>query len=51
MTPLLNALPLRDLPGVGYALRRKLEEKGLRTCGDLINISKMHLKVAKDSVI
>ncbi|KAK9703060.1 BRCA1 C Terminus (BRCT) domain [Popillia japonica] len=37
-------LPLEDLPGVGYATIIKLHNLGLKTCGDLYDISLSTLK-------
>ncbi|KAI4454561.1 dna repair protein rev1 [Holotrichia oblita] len=37
-------LPLEDLPGVGYATIVKLHNLGLKTCGDLYDISLSTLK-------
>ena len=42
--PFLAELDLSDLPGVGWATKRKLEERGLRTVADLHASSKTILK-------
>jgi IMS family HHH motif len=41
----LEALPLGELPGVGYKLDKKLKEKNLLVCGDIWNVRKESLKV------
>ncbi|KAJ3123707.1 deoxycytidyl transferase [Nowakowskiella sp. JEL0407] len=40
----LKDVGVRDLPGVGYVLKNKLEERGIKTCGDLVSISKTELQ-------
>ena len=35
----LTSQPVRDLPGVGYAMAKKLDEKGVSSCEDLKAIS------------
>ena len=41
----LEHLPLSQLPGVGYKLEKKLNEKNLLTCGDILSVRKETLKV------
>ena len=41
----LEQLPLSQLPGVGYKLEKKLNEKNLLTCGDILSVRKETLKV------
>lgn len=41
----LEDLSLSQLPGVGYKLEKKLHEKRLQTCGDMLNVRKESLKV------
>lgn len=36
---ILKDLPIRSLPGVGWALEKKLESLNIKTCGDFQNIS------------
>jgi IMS family HHH motif len=45
----LEQLPLSQLPGVGYKLEKKLNEKNLFTCGDILNVRKESLKVRLSS--
>ena len=41
----LKNLPLSQLPGVGYKLEKKLQEKGLLVCSDVWGVRKDSLKV------
>ena len=45
MKSFLKNLPLSQLPGVGYKLEKKLEEKGLFVCSDVWGVRKESLKV------
>eukprot|EP00002_Diphylleia_rotans_P040891 TRINITY_DN9823_c0_g1_i1.p1 TRINITY_DN9823_c0_g1~~TRINITY_DN9823_c0_g1_i1.p1 ORF type:complete len:649 (+),score=84.81 TRINITY_DN9823_c0_g1_i1:78-2024(+) len=40
----INSLSVRDIPGVGWMLGRKLEEIGVKTCQDLVQLQKEHLQ-------
>ena len=42
---LMGPLPVKELPGVGYALERKLTEKGIAMCRDVWTIPLPTLKV------
>lgn len=37
----LNQLPIKELPGIGYALEEKLKKQNVWTCGQLRTISKV----------
>ena len=41
--PLSRETALTDLPGVGPARGEKLEKLGLRTLGDVLNLSLIHI--------
>lgn len=41
----LDQLALSQLPGVGYKLEKKLKEKNLLTCSDVLCVRKESLKV------
>lgn len=38
----LNQLPIKELPGIGYALEEKLKKQNVWTCGQLCTISKVY---------
>lgn len=38
----LNQLPIKELPGIGYALEEKLKKQNVWTCGQLRTISKVY---------
>ncbi|ESR36146.1 hypothetical protein CICLE_v10027730mg [Citrus x clementina] len=40
----LNQLPIKELPGIGYALEEKLKKQNVWTCGQLRTISKDSLQ-------
>eukprot|EP01028_Stygiella_incarcerata_P005371 TRINITY_DN2269_c0_g1_i2.p1 TRINITY_DN2269_c0_g1~~TRINITY_DN2269_c0_g1_i2.p1 ORF type:complete len:661 (-),score=159.42 TRINITY_DN2269_c0_g1_i2:802-2784(-) len=40
----MSILPVRDLPGVGWAIGRKLKERDIETCADLRRISLSELQ-------
>ncbi|CAM9509641.1 unnamed protein product, partial [Laminaria digitata] len=40
----MGPLPVQDLPGVGWKLRRRLNEAGLNICSDLWPLSAAHLQ-------
>ncbi|KAJ1564921.1 deoxycytidyl transferase, partial [Nowakowskiella sp. JEL0078] len=39
----LKDIPVRSVPGIGWVLGKKLEDKGTHTCGDLMKQSKTEL--------
>ena len=40
----IRELPVRELPGIGWAMQRQLHERKIYTCGDLMNIPVTVLK-------